>query len=75
MLLPDNINPQNCIYYNGALVLKVMQQKKKLPLCELYVQIQKESPMSFSILILCLDWLYLINAVVLNKKGEVVLCS
>lgn len=75
MLLPDNINPRNSIYYNGALVLKIMQDNKKLSISDLFVKTQEVSKMSFSVLLLCLDWLYLLNVVVINNNGEVSLCS
>ncbi|WP_317235695.1 ABC-three component system middle component 6, partial [Flavobacterium psychrophilum] len=31
--------------------------------------------MSFSIFILCLDWLYLIDVAKINSKGKIILCS
>lgn len=73
MLMPDNIRPENSIYYNGALVLKVLQETKEQELLELYQAVSKEVKMSFSIYILCLDWLYLINVARL-KKEKVILC-
>ena len=74
MLMPDNIRPKNSIYYNGALVLKVLQETKEQELLELYQAVLKEVKMSFSVYILCLDWLYLINVARL-KKEKVILCS
>ena len=74
MLMPDNIRPKNSIYYNGALVLKVLQETKEQELLELYQAVLKEVKMSFSVYILCLDWLYLINVEKL-KKEKVILCS
>ena len=74
MLMPDNIRPENSIYYNGALVLKVLQETKEQELLELYQAVLKEVKMSFSVYILCLDWLYLINVAKL-KKEKVILCS
>ena len=74
MLMPDNIRPKNSIYYNGALVLKVLQETKEQELLELYQTVLKEVKMSFSVYILCLDWLYLINVAKL-KKEKVILCS
>lgn len=73
MLMPDNIRPENSIYYNGALVLKVLQETKEQELLELYQAVSKEVKMSFSVYILCLDWLYLINVARL-KKEKVILC-
>ena len=75
MLLPDNIHPENTIYYNGALVLQSLQQKNVQTLIELYQNVRNKRDMSFSILILCLDWLYLIDVAEINDKGEVKLCS
>ena len=74
MLMPDNIRPKNSIYYNGALVLKVLQETKEQELLELYQAVLKKVKMSFSVYILCLDWLYLINVAKL-KKEKVILCS
>lgn len=74
MLLPDNIHPENSIYYNGALILQVLLKKKSIDLLELYSEVKKLKPMSFSIFLLSLDWLYLINTAII-KKGNVELCS
>ena len=75
MLLPDNIHPENSVYYNGALVLELIQQYKRIELAELYILVKEKQNMSYPILILCLDWLYLLNAAIINKKGEICLCS
>lgn len=75
MLLPDTIHPENSIYYNGAFVLHTLQKQKTQHLLELYHNVKQQQNMSFSVFILCLDWLFLINAAVLNDNGEVELCS
>lgn len=75
MLLPDNIHPKNSIYYNGALVLKVMQQYKYMSIVDLFIKVKESSDMSFPIMVLSLDWLYLINVVTIKENGEVSLCS
>ena len=74
MLLPDNINPENSIYYNGALVLKELQYTRRIKIWDLYYKVSENKQMSFSIFILCLDWLYIINVAQLEGE-EVVLCS
>jgi hypothetical protein len=74
MLLPDNIHPENSIYYNGAIVLKVLQENDSIELLELYSLVKKIREMSFPIFILSLDWLYLIDIAYL-KKEKVELCS
>jgi hypothetical protein len=75
MLLPEDIHPENTIYYNGAMVLKTLQKRNKQPLLDLFQQVKQQQKMSFPIFILSLDWLYLIQVAILNQNGEVELCS
>ncbi|KAA3604568.1 MAG: hypothetical protein DWQ06_03745 [Calditrichaeota bacterium] len=74
MLLPDNIHPENSIYYNGALVLQLLQNEDNVELLELYERIVQIRNISFPLFVLCLDWLYLINAAEV-KNNKVELCS
>jgi len=73
MLLPDNIHPNNSVYYNGAMVLQVLQKNGKMDLLELYEKVRDMKAISFPLFVLCLDWLYLIDAAAI-KSGEVELC-
>jgi len=75
MLLPDNIHPQNSIYYNGAFVLQSLQMQKKQSILDLYQNVKQKRNISFPVFILCLDWLYLLDVAKLNQKGEIELCS
>lgn len=75
MLLPDNIHPENSIYYNGAFVLEVLQKQSSQSILDLYQIVKTKRNMSFPIFVLCLDWLYLLDVAKLNTKGEVILCS
>lgn len=74
MLLPDNIQPELSIYYNGALVLEELQKNSGQSILQLYSKIKTKSEMSFPTFILCLDWLYLINAAKINERGDIELC-
>jgi len=74
MLLPDNIHPEQTIYYNASHVLSVLLQKKQINLIDLYIETVTSNKMSFQIFLLCLDWLFLINIIEYNEKKEVVLC-
>lgn len=74
MLLPDNIHPDNSVYYNGAIVLQALQINGRMELFELYKKSKGVKEMSFPLFVLCLDWLYLIDAAIL-RSGEVELCS
>ncbi len=73
MLLPDNIHPENSIYYNGAIILDILQNNNSIEMIELYYLAKKIRNISFPIFILSLDWLYLIDIAIL-KKDKVELC-
>lgn len=75
MLLPDNISPEYCIFYNGSVVLQELKRKTAKSVFELYQRVKAVNEMSFPTFMLSLDWLYLIEAAVINEKGCVVLCS
>ena len=75
MLLPDNIHPEHSIYYNGAIVLQSLQKQSKQGILDLFQNVRQKRKMNFSLFILCLDWLFLINAAILNQEGEIELCS
>jgi hypothetical protein len=75
MLLPDNIHPDNSIYYNGAFVLESLKGEKRYTMLDLYQETKARKPMSLSVFVLCLDWLYLLDVVKINLKGEIELCS
>lgn len=74
MLLPDNIHPEISIYYNGSIILKELKLKTKQQIFELYQKVKNRNNMSFSIFILSLDWLYLIDIAKINKEGWIELC-
>jgi len=74
MLLPDNMHPEYSIYYNGSIVLNILQDDPKYELLDLYQAVKSVSDMTFTVFILCLDWLYLIDVAKLTE-GKVVLCS
>ena len=74
MLLPDNIKPELSIYYIGSQILSVLKDNRSLPLINLFQKLIERSSVSFQSFVLCLDWLYLINAAEVNEQGDVVLC-
>ena len=74
MLLPDNIHPENSLFYNGGLILQVLYKNNSLDLLKLYQEVKQIRSMSFPVFILCLDWLYIANIAEV-KNGRVELCS
>lgn len=75
MLLPDSIHPKHCVYYTGAIVLQTLHRCGTMSFVNLFVEIKKSHDISFRLFTITLDWLYLINAAVINDKGEISLCS
>lgn len=75
MLLPDNVHPELSIYYNGAIILRNLKKKRNQTVMELFECVKADNGMSFSIFLLGLDWLYLIDAAKVNTSGVVEVCS
>lgn len=75
MLIPDNIHPNKSIYYNGAFVLKSLQNNSVQSILDLYNDVKQEKQMTFPVFTLCLDWLFLLDVAILNENAEVELCS
>lgn len=75
MLLPDNIHPEQSIYYNGSFVLRALRQNQEFNLLSLYQETLNLREMSLPVFVLCLDWLFLLDAVRLNEQGSFELCS
>jgi hypothetical protein len=75
MLLPDNIHPEQSIYYNGAFVLQTLREQRVMDLLDLYMNTQIHRKMTMPVFVLCLDWLFLLNLVSLDEHGGVELCS
>lgn len=74
MLLPDNIHPELSIYYNGSLILNELKKTSHQTIMDIYYTIREENGMSFSVFVLSLDWLYLIEAAQITEEGIVKKC-
>lgn len=74
MLLPDNIHPELSIYYNSSLILNELKKTSHQTIMDLYHTVKKSNEMSFSIFVLSLDWLYLIDAAQITEEGVVKKC-
>lgn len=74
MIAINDIRPENTLYYNGAIILMELQKEPIQKIEVLYYRVKMVSQMTFSIFVLSLDWLYLINAAQINKEGEIEKC-
>lgn len=75
MLLPDNVNPDDSIYYNGFLILKKIKDVKQSTFIELYFSVEKERKITMSVFMLSISWLFLIDMIDVDDSGVVKLCS
>jgi len=74
MLLPDNIHPEDSVYYNGAVLLQVVQKEKSWDLLDLYSEVKKYQKMTMPIFILSLGWLYMLESVEMSENGRIAVC-
>ena len=74
MLMPENVDPKKSIYYTGAMVLQLIQSSGNISELTPYSEVTAQSGISFPVMLLSLDWLYLIGAATVTKSGEVKLC-
>lgn len=74
MLLPDNIHPEDSVYYNGVFVLQAAQRNPSFDLLDLYQDTKLLKDMSLPLFLLCLDWLFLLDLLTLSDQGRVELC-
>lgn len=74
MLLSDTMHPSHTIYYRGAHVLNMLQKDGNMSIGQLYARMYETEKMTYPVLMLCLDWLYLIKAAHMSEKGDVTLC-
>ena len=74
MLMPENIDPKKSIYYTGAMVLQLIQRSGNISVINLYSEVKLQYGISFPVMLLRRDLLYLIGAVTVTKRGEVKLC-
>jgi hypothetical protein len=75
VLLPDNVHPEQTIYYYGGFVLKAVNDSPGTSVLELYTHTSIDHKLSMPNFLLSLDWLFLLGLVVLNKNGRVEACT
>jgi predicted AAA+ superfamily ATPase len=75
MLLPEDIHPENSLYFNGAYVLEALRRVGETSLLDLFIESRKLREMQMPIFVLTLDWLFLAGLVSCNANGDVESCS
>ncbi|MEK5121330.1 MULTISPECIES: ABC-three component system middle component 6 [Bacillus] len=75
MLLLNDMKPEMSIFYYASLVIIEIQAKEGQDIVTLYKLVKEKHNISLKVFSYCLDWLYLIEAAKVDKKGGVFLCS
>ena len=77
MLILTERYPQKSIYYLGAKLLYLLNEKNmKFTLMELFHEFKKNIPeIELKKFMLILDWLYLLGTIKITKDGMIVKCS
>ena len=76
MLIPHDVLPDDCIYFNSTFVIKALKGQKKeknVDIADLYCEVRKMRKMSFLLFVLCLDWLFLIGSINVENQ-RIVIC-
>ncbi|MFC5653739.1 ABC-three component system middle component 6 [Paenibacillus solisilvae] len=75
MLLPNEIKPEMSIFYYAALVLKEIRNNNYSDILKLFHSLKEQYDISLKVFSYCLDWLYLIEAVIVDEEGQISLCT
>lgn len=75
MLLPEDIHPKNTLVFNGSLIIKALNKVGEATLLDLFVEARKENEMGMPLFVPSLDWLYLVDCVLIDDQGKISLCS
>lgn len=75
MIVSKDITPDKNIYYIGALVIRIFKDLNidKIDILDVYKELNKEYDISITLLILTLDWLFILDLICI-KNYEIKLC-
>ncbi len=75
MIVSKDITPDKNIYYIGALVIRILKDLNidKIDILDVYKELNKKYNISITLLILTLDWLFILDIIYI-KNYEVKLC-
>lgn len=77
MILPRDIKPEDSLYFIGGNLLKTIKRlnAQEFDLLDLYQNHTNENnECSFNQYLLAIDWLFLLNLVSVNEKGQLKKC-
>jgi len=75
MLLPNEMKPEDSVYYYSAFILKEIQENTRHDILSLFQVMKEQLNLSLKVFSYCLDWLFLVEAALVDDNGEVRLCT
>ncbi|MEW5596902.1 ABC-three component system middle component 6 [Peribacillus frigoritolerans] len=75
MLLLNDMKPEMSIFYYASLLIKEIEVKEGQDIVSLYKIVKEKYHISLKVYSYCLDWLFLIEAAIVDKEGGVFLCT
>lgn len=65
MILHSSVKPQNDVYYLGSVIIEILDscERGEIDLLDLYNEFKQKTKASFPLLILSLDWLFMLGIV------------
>lgn len=76
MLLSKDINPKRDLYYLGGVALRVLAETptNTVDFFSFYKQVCEVENIALKLFIQTIDWLFILGALDINKKGEIQKC-
>ena len=68
MLMPNDTNPKKSLFYIGGLILRTIKSNN-YTLDQIYIYLNQEENVSYQLLILALDWLFILGAISVENGG------
>lgn len=75
MLLLNDVKPGMSVFYYSSFLIKEIEAKEGQDIISLYNLVKEKYEISLKIFSYCLDWLFLIDAAVVDEEGGVFLCT
>ncbi|WHP39099.1 MAG: hypothetical protein QJQ54_00265 [Mollicutes bacterium] len=72
MIISQNINPKRNLYYIGSLIIEIIEKYgKTISIHNLFENLNKnkKDKISYSLFVLTLDWLFLLNIIKMNENN------
>ena len=76
MIMSSDTTPEKNLYFIGAEVLRILRTREaeKYDMKELFEIVIETTPISFSLFMYSLDWLFILNLIASDNEGNILKC-